>query len=275
LIHKINVVRYHYVFDLHNNLRSKLICCRLKKNFVNHIIKNKIRQQKLVRLKIKSYKNIKSIPERYLEVGKPAGVNDDNLGLEYYWNRSSEQKINGILDKIPDRRKKILIGLAPGAGFYTKRWPVEYFVDLIDKIESKYKSWFIILGDISDIDLGKSISKNRKNILDLTGQLSIMETGALLSNLNLAVTNDSGLMHMSTAVHTPVIAIFGSSVKEFGFFPFRGESLVMENLNAECRPCSHIGRRSCPQGHFKCMREITPDQVFSAAEEYLRELQKD
>lgn len=274
LIREINPLRYDYVFDLHNNIRSGIIGYRLKKNYINHIRKDKLRQQKLVRFKINSYKNNKPIPERYLEVGKPVGVKDDKQGLEYYWNSDAEQKVNGILEKIPKHRKNILIGIAPGAGFYTKRWPVEYFINLINKLEHKYNSWFIILGDRSDVNLGKAIASNRKKTLDLTGQLSLMETGALISNLNLTITNDSGLMHMATAVKTTVIAIFGSSVREFGFFPFRGESRVIENLEAECRPCSHIGRTACPLGHFKCMRELSPDKVFTAVEKYLKELQK-
>ena len=91
-----------------------------------------------------------------------------------------------------------------------------------------------------------------------------LETAVILSRARAAVTNDSGLMHMATAVNIPVVAIFGSTVREFGFFPYRSKSTVMENKQLSCRPCTHIGRKSCPKKHFKCMIEIKSDDVYQA-----------
>jgi heptosyltransferase-2 len=75
---------------------------------------------------------------------------------------------------------------------------------------------------------------------------------------------------MATAVKTPVVAIFGSTVKELGFFPFRSRSQVVENLILTCRPCSHIGRNKCPKGHFKCMEDISVQQVYEEIHQFLR-----
>ena len=74
---------------------------------------------------------------------------------------------------------------------------------------------------------------------------------------------------MATAVGTPVVAIFGSSVKEFGFYPYRAQSTVLENNEAKCRPCSHIGKKACPKKHFMCMLEIMPEIVFNKVMEIL------
>jgi heptosyltransferase-2 len=76
------------------------------------------------------------------------------------------------------------------------------------------------------------------------------------------VSNDSGLMHTASAVGIPVIAIIGSTVKEFGFMPRGVRNLILENKSLSCRPCSHIGKSSCPKKHFKCMKEITPESVL-------------
>ena len=83
------------------------------------------------------------------------------------------------------------------------------------------------------------------------------------------ICNDSGLMHAACAVKVPVIAIFGSTVKEFGFTPYRSKNLILENKSLTCRPCSHIGKSSCPKGHFKCMKEITPQSVHNSLIRFL------
>ncbi len=69
-------------------------------------------------------------------------------------------------------------------------------------------------------------------------------------------------MHTATAVDVPVIAFFGSTVKEFGFTPYNFKNLILENNSLSCRPCTHIGRNSCPEKHFKCMKDITPQSAF-------------
>ena len=74
--------------------------------------------------------------------------------------------------------------------------------------------------------------------------------------------NDSGLMHTACALKIPVLTFFGSSVKEFGFTPYKNNNLILENNSLTCRPCSHIGRERCPKGHFRCMLEISPEKAF-------------
>jgi heptosyltransferase-2 len=64
-----------------------------------------------------------------------------------------------------------------------------------------------------------------------------------------------------------VVAIFGSTVQEFGFAPYGTRSAVAENAGLYCRPCTTIGREGCPEGHFRCMLEVTAESVFVAAEE--------
>jgi heptosyltransferase-2 len=69
-------------------------------------------------------------------------------------------------------------------------------------------------------------------------------------------------MHTACAAGTPVLAFFGSTVKEFGFTPYKNKNLILENNSLSCRPCSHIGRDECPKKHFNCMKEITPQMAF-------------
>jgi len=70
-------------------------------------------------------------------------------------------------------------------------------------------------------------------------------------------------MHIAEAFNIPVVMMAGSSVKEFGFYPQNEKAVVLENNSLTCRPCSHYGKPTCPKGHFKCMREISPEEVIT------------
>ncbi len=96
----------------------------------------------------------------------------------------------------------------------------------------------------------------------LCGQLHLLETAAAMEYCDVIVTNDTGLMHVAVAMRKKIVALFGSTVREFGFFPYDPQAVVLETPGLACRPCSHIGRSECPERHFKCMTEIDPDQVF-------------
>ena len=151
--------------------------------------------------------------------------------------------------------------LAPGAAHYTKRWPAGYFLQLSKMLVQKYQIKIAILGGSEDREIGTSLAQPGQ-IFDLTAKLSLLESAVILSKSLAVVTNDSGLMHMATAVKIPVLAIFGSTVREFGFFPYRGQSIVLENKRLSCRPCTHIGRERCPKKHFDCMLKIDHVQAF-------------
>jgi heptosyltransferase-2 len=76
-------------------------------------------------------------------------------------------------------------------------------------------------------------------------------------------------MHTATAVGIPVIAFYGSTVKEFGFTPYKAKNLILENNYLSCRPCTHIGRSSCPKKHFKCMKDVSPQLAIEKLKLFL------
>jgi len=250
---------YDFVFDLHDNLRTKFLLTGLSKSKKWKINKNKILRALFVWFKINSYKKIKPIPIRYLQTGKAVGINDDQKGLELFWDKMIEHE---LYKKIPALRKEGYIALAPGAAHYTKKWPIEYYMELVNTIAEKRDEKIIILGGSTDMDDGKELELN-KNVINLTGMLSLLESAIVIKNAKTLISNDSGAMHIATAVKTPVITIFGSTVEELGFFPFRSRHCVIQNEGLKCRPCSHIGKEYCPKGHFRCMLDIKPEFVFN------------
>ena len=125
----------------------------------------------------------------------------------------------------------------------------------------------VILGGAADVPLGQELRQHlRGPVLDSTGQLSLMHTAALLQQCSLLLSNDSGLMHMATALHIPVVALFGPTVQEFGFYPFQAQAQVV-STPLPCRPCSTKGSHRCPQGHHHCMQQLSSGQVLTAVQQ--------
>ncbi len=96
------------------------------------------------------------------------------------------------------------------------------------------------------------------------GLLTLQESGAALKRAAALISGDTGVMHMATAVGIPVVALFGPTVRQFGFFPYRADRSSVIELPLDCRPCSAQGGPSCPLGHHRCLRAIAPETVFEA-----------
>ena len=142
-------------------------------------------------------------------------------------------------------------------------WPKEYYIELGKKlIENNYN--VVLFGGKDDKVICEEISSSLSKSINLCNDNNILQTAADMKLCKTIICNDSGLMHAACAVKVPVIAIFGSTVKEFGFTPYGSKNLILENNSLSCRPCSHIGKSSCPKHHFKCMKEITPQLVYDS-----------
>ena len=251
---------YDFIFDLQNNFRSNFILKAFPRSHKGQIDKLKVKRALLVYLKINRYGKILPVPLRYLKTAESALVNDDGLGLELFPGDNSN----------PPLIEGDYIAIAPGAAHFTKRWPTGNFKSLIEKILKKFPYKIVLLGGKEDSEAFTSLEISDK-IINFTGRLSLLESAAAIKNAKLLISNDSSLMHMATAVGTPVLAIFGSTSEELGFFPFRGQSMVVQNNGLWCRPCTHIGRERCPLGHFKCMKEITADDLFNGLQKLIAE----
>lgn len=263
---ELNTNNFKYIFDLHNNFRTKYIVTQLHYDFLGKIKKDKIKRALLVYIKINSYKTTKTIPDRYLNTGRAKGITDDKQGLELFWKDHVSRKISKV--QYDHKIKNGYIVFGPGAGHFTKRWPMDYFGELLKIISEQRKEKVLLLGSREEYQEFEYLAKHAY-VLNFAGKLNLLESAALINGAKVVVSNDSGLMHMATAVKTPVVALFGSTVRELGFFPFRSENVVLENNSLFCRPCSHLGRKRCPLGHFKCMKNTTAQDVFNAMSQYL------
>lgn len=188
------------------------------------------------------------------------------------------------------------IAVAPGAHHATKRWLPERFAQaawtlarrLLAAAESQPLPTvleIVLLGGRADVEhcshveqalhtLQRMEQQPRQGsyitIRNASGSSSLTETARELSAALVLLCNDTGVMHLAAARHIPIVAVFGSTVQDFGFAPYRTPSVIVEAPRTgayavSCRPCTHIGRSSCPRQHFRCMTDVSAERVAHAA----------
>jgi len=132
-----------------------------------------------------------------------------------------------------------------------------------------------VLGGADDADMCADVAARIRTqapgaqVLDLAGLLTLTGCALVMDRASVVITNDTALMHIAAARKRPVVAIFGPTVREFGFFPVGTKSIVLEREGLECRPCTHIGLPSCPAGHFRCMLETEASVVAGHARAFM------
>jgi heptosyltransferase-2 len=159
------------------------------------------------------------------------------------------------------------ITIAPGSIWNTKRW-VGYD-SLLESIKKNLPADIVLLGSPDDAPLCDKIN-HAQLAVNLAGKTDLLQSSAIFQLARLAITNDSAPAHIAAAVGTPVVAIFGPTVPEFGFAPYTDKKEIVEIKNLYCRPCSSHGPMVCPEKHFRCMREVTVDMVWEACERLLK-----
>lgn len=186
----------------------------------------------------------------------------NDLKKEYPIQLYSSKKEIDKVDKIWSDNKfenQDVIAVAPGSKWFTKKWPLEYFNETIDLLV-KNGNKVIVVGGKDEMYLNVNI---QQGVLDLRGKTTLLELAEILKRVRAVLTNDSSPIHIASAFKdTSILAIFGPTVKEFGFFPWSKNSEVLEVENLSCRPCAIHGGDKCPKGHFKCMLDIKPKQVY-------------
>ncbi|HVN48155.1 MAG TPA: lipopolysaccharide heptosyltransferase II [Bacteroidota bacterium] len=271
---KLLAEQYDLVIDIHNSLRSRYVRKGIARKIVT-IKKHVLARMMLVKFKWNMYHHIVSVADRYIETLKEYGVHNDGKGLEIY---IPDQVRSGAADAVAALRlngDEKVFGFCPAAKHATKRWPQDRFVELGIALAQRWKAKIFLFGGPEDINdcgaIANAINSatGKTSAENLCGKCSLLETAAMMKYCDVVVSNDTGLMHIAAAMKRKLVALFGSTVKEFGFFPVGTKSIVLERTDLPCRPCSHIGRASCPQKHFKCMNDISVGAVFDACSNML------
>ena len=258
--------RYDLALDLHCTPRSQLLLRGLRARRKLVYNKRVLRRALLVRLGWNTLRRMTPVPEIYAAPLRRLGLTG-RLGAPtmYLDPESAEAMQTHIVRSLPGAANQPLLAVAPGARWPTKRWPVERFAAVAQELAREKQASVVILGGPDEAQLAHILCDNLDvPVVNGAGALSLMHSAALLSRCRLLISNDSGLMHMATALQVPVVAVFGPTVQEFGFYPFQARAeVVSEPLS--CRPCSTKGSMRCPRGHHACMQDISSAHVLAAA----------
>jgi heptosyltransferase-2 len=186
-----------------------------------------------------------------------------------YPGEKEREAVDAVLSQQPTANsQQPFIVLAPGSAWATKRWP--YFAGLARILASRFR--IAIIGSEAEQDLARTIRNAAAvEILDATGQLSLLGSAELIGRAAAVVTNDSGPLHLASAMNTPTVAVFGPTVPAFGFGPLSARSAVAGMESLACRPCHRHGPRRCPLGHWRCMRDLSPEHVAQLVETVVTE----
>jgi heptosyltransferase-2 len=156
-----------------------------------------------------------------------------------------------------------IAALAPGAAHFTKRWPTGHWEALSRELVGRGYDVAVLTGNDFRDEGAAIVAAAGGHAASTAGALGLQATAAVLRESQVLVSGDTGLMHLATAVGTRVVALFGPTVRQFGFLPYRSPAAVLE-VALGCRPCSAQGGPACPLGHHRCLREILPDAVIRA-----------
>ncbi len=158
-----------------------------------------------------------------------------------------------------------ILAMAPGSVWGTKRWPSENYGALAKLLLERSNAVIVILGakdEIPAAELVETLAQDKSRVFNLAGKTGLDDLRALFPLFKVLVSNDSSPLHYASAFRTPTLAIFGATIPALGFGPLAPRKWVAE-LDLECRPCGAHGPQSCPLGHFRCMKDQTPEQMMS------------
>ena len=171
------------------------------------------------------------------------------------------------LPKLTENQKRLI--LCPGAEFGpAKQWPAEYYAEVASHLLSE--GWqVVVLGSKGDRDITDRIcsqcnTEETDLLFNLAGETTLEQAIDLVATADMVVSNDSGLMHIASALHVPLIVIYGATSP--AFTPPLSETAHIANVSVDCGPCF---QRSCSQTRHHCMLDVSSDRVLSIINQHL------
>lgn len=267
-IRELKEEEFDLVVDLHHNLRT----LRIKKALhcpAKSFNKLNIRKWLLTNLKVNLLPE-KHIVDRYLETVSHLGVKNDGAGLDYFIPADENIQQHDI----PVSHQLGYIGLVIGAAHATKRLPLDKLKELVTLLDHPV----ILLGGPEDRITGEVLAAiDPVKIYNACGKFKLNESADLVRQARIIISHDTGLMHIAAAFRKPIISVWGNTVPAFGMYPYYGQLQMgvaapfhmVEVKGLSCRPCSKIGYEKCPKGHFRCMENISLQDIKQLAQQML------
>ena len=251
------------IIDLHTNARTRVLTFRQRAP-VLRAPPNRIRRLRWVHARWTSPPPTPHAIARYAAALAPLGLAPAGSPRVSAGDEAERWAEAWLEERAIERP----VALAPAARHATKRWPEEYWIEIVSRLTR-----------LGVPMIAFSLASERRSLAALAKAVevapnaawcteSLPRIGALLSRCRTALSSDSGLMHLAAARGLQVVAMFGSTAPELGFAP-AGDGHAVLCRHEPCQPCTLHGRERCPRGHFRCMIEMRPDTVWEALERRL------
>lgn len=255
IIPQLKKENYDYIIDLHHNVRTLKLKTALGKKTLSF---DKLNWKKflLVNFKINTLPQ-KHIVDRYFETVESIGVKNDGKGLDYFINDNDEIDIQLSLPSLFHEEYNALV---VGGSYFTKQIPI----NKLKEICAKSKVPLVLLGGKEDAAIAEQVYQLHKNkTINLCGKLTLNQSASIIQQSHKVITSDTGLMHIAAAYKKDIISLWGNTIPEFGMGPYLSgkNSQILEVKGLSCRPCSKLGYKKCPKGHFKCMNNIEIKEI--------------
>lgn len=270
MMHQLNHAQYDVIIDLHHNLRTFRIKKALSYAKAYSFDKLNFKKWLLTAFKINRLPAI-HIVDRYLNTLSDFSVVNDGKGLDYFI--PDKDKIQDI--DLPMSHRFGYIGVVIGAALPTKKMPVHKLKELCIGIQFP----IVLLGGPEDKLAGDEIAAiDPIRIYNSCGKFSLNESAHIVQLAKLIITHDTGLMHIAAAFQKPVFSIWGNTVPAFGMGLYYANKEIthqqFEVSPLSCRPCSKIGYKKCPKGHFKCMERQDTNFMHNEVKNFIANNQK-
>lgn len=264
IIKQIRAEEYDIIICPHRSLRSALITyysnakvrIGFDKNALSFLLTHKAVYRKDYHEINRNLELVKLIPE--------LNVNPDEFILKPQMFPSQDDEIAAgkLLSDFIKTGTDNIICFAPCSKWFSKSIPELKAADIVNSLISAGFKVILIGGKDDEIFCESVLTRvNNHNVINLAGKLNPVQSSIVIEKSKALITVDSAASHIGSTTNTPIVIIYGSTVPAFGFYPLTSKHVIIENNTLDCRPCTDHGRGSCPKGHFKCMKDINPDEI--------------
>ncbi len=258
------------VADLHNVLRSKILRTFFKLSLtkVSFVDKGRGEKHALTKSKNKVFRQLKSTHERYADVFRNLGFKLDLSDPKF----PQKKELSSEILEITDLKNTKWIGIAPFAQYNSKMYPLDLMEEVIAELSKQQVKILFFGGGKKEIELLENLANKFENTLNVAGKLKLNQELALISNLDVMVSMDSGNAHFSAMLGINTVTIWGITHPFAGFAPFNQpyENAILPDLKKYPKiPCSIYGNKVC-EGYENVMSSISPKTIVDKVAEHLQ-----
>lgn len=262
LASRVRHAEYDLMVDLHANIRSRLLAWSGRPGRVIRYRKRRPARMGMVHFSGGTIKTRHTV-DLYLQTLQALDISEADRSPDLIVSDEARQHVEEMLRRNGVQPTDQILAFAPGASHPTKQWPAASFALLADRLIKSRGLPVLLIGGEQDRETAAAVVQSAAlPVIDWTGRLDLSLLPAAVQRCRLLVSNDSGPMHVASAVRTPVIGLFGPTHPRLGFSPLGARDRAI-SLDLPCSPCSLHGEKACKFHTNECLQGLAVERVIS------------